>query len=284
MAVAKYQDALPLYRQEQMFRRIGVDLPRATLAHWMIKVGTLAQPLLNRLRDELLDFDCLQMDETPVQVLKEGGKAATSKSSMWVQRGGPPDKPVIVFDYDPSRSQQVPLRLLDGFQGYLQSDGYEGYGAVCMQPGVTAVGCWAHARRKFDEAVKAQGQDKPKPGKATKGLASIQKLYRIEKLAKDLEPEARYSMRQAQAKPLLEDMRTWLDQSLPQVPPHSATGKALHYLNKQWHKLIRYLDDGRLAIDNNACERAIRPFVTGRKNWLFSDTPQGAKASAALYS
>lgn len=284
VVVAKYQDALPLYRQEGMFQRIGVDLPRATLANWMIKAGALVQPLINRLRDELLDFDCLQMDETPVQVLKEAGKAATSKSYMWVQRGGPPGRSVILFDYDPSRSQQVPLRLLDGFQGYLQSDAYEGYGAICAQPGVTAVGCWSHARRKFDEAVKAQGRGKPKAGKASKGLALIQKLYRIEKLAKDLEPAARQSMRQAQAKPLLDDMRAWLDQSLPQVPPQSATGKALHYLNNQWTKLIRYLDDGRLAIDNNACERAIRPFVTGRKNWIFSDTPRGAKASAALYS
>jgi transposase len=156
IAVAKYVDGLPLYRQEKKLKRIGVDLPRSTLASWMVKAGTLVQPLINLLRDRLLSYDIVAMDETRLQVLKEPGKKAQSQSYLWVQRGGPPDHPILLYDYDPSRSQQVPIRLLHGFCGYLQTDGYEGYSKVCAEQGLTAVGCWAHARRKFDEALKAQ--------------------------------------------------------------------------------------------------------------------------------
>ena len=285
IAVSKYQDALPLYRQQTIFKRLGVELPRATLAQGMIRLGVLVQPFINLLRDQLLEYDLVQMDETPVQVLKEPGKTASSKSYMWVQKGGPPDRPILLYEYDPSRSQQVPLRLLEGFNGYLQTDGYEGYAAVAAQALVIQVGCWAHARRKFDEAIKAQGKtQKPTPGKATKALAFIQKLYRIEALIKHDTPQARFQARQEQALPILADMRAWLNQSLTQVPPKTTLGKALYYLDHQWDKLIRYCEDGRLKIDNNPVERAIRPFVTGRKNWLFSDTVKGAKASANLYS
>ncbi|MCH7697141.1 MAG: IS66 family transposase, partial [Proteobacteria bacterium] len=283
ITVSKYQDALPLYRQETILQRIGVALPRATLANWMIRVGTLVQPVINLLRDRLLDYDILQMDETTVQVLKEPGKTAQSKSYLWLQRGGPPAQPVILFDYDPSRSQAVPKRLLAGYKGYLQTDGYDGYNAVVAMNDLTHVGCMAHARRKFSEAVKAQGKKK-QSGKAQRGLALIQKLYRIEKQARTLDPEARHDHRQRHARPLLDELRCWLDDVLPQVPPQSATGKALNYLNNEWPKLIRYLDDGRLEIDNNTAENAIRPFVVGRKNWLFSDSIKGVKASANLYS
>lgn len=285
VATAKYVDALPLYRLEDILQRAGIELPRATLALWMIKLGELIVPLINLLRDNLLAYGIVQMDETTVQVLKEKDKAPSSKSYMWVQRGGPPDKPVLLFDYDPSRSGAVPLRLLEGYRGFVQCDGYEGYGAVGKREVITLVGCWAHARRKFDEAIKAQGKKgKAKAGRATKGLAFIQKLYRIETLARELPPEERLVMRQAQAVPLLVEIRAWLDKSLPEVPPQSAVGKALHYLHGQWEKLVRYTEDGRLNIDNNAAERAIRPFVIGRNNWLFSDTVRGAEASARLYS
>ncbi len=285
VATAKYVDALPLYRQEDILQRAGIDLPRATLALWMMKLGELVLPLINLLRDTVLEHDIVQMDETTVQVLKEKDKAPSSKSYMWVQRGGPPDKPVLLFDYDPSRSGAVPVRLLEGYRGYLQCDGYEGYGAIGKRDDITLVGCWAHARRKFDEAIKAQGKKgKAKAGRATKGLAYIQKLYRIEKLAGECPAEERYRLRQEQAMPLLDEVRAWLDKSLPEVPPQSAAGKALHYLNGQWDKLVRYTEDGRLAIDNNAAERAIRPFVIGRNNWLFSDTVNGAQSSARLYS
>jgi transposase len=283
IAVAKYADALPLYRQEKILQRSGIELPRATLAHWMVKAGRLVQPLINLLREVALDYDLIAMDETPVQVLKEPGRAATAKAYLWVQRGGPPAHPLILYDYDPSRSQAVPERLLDGFSGYLQSDGYDGYNG--MGAAIVQVGCWAHARRKFDEAVKAQGQGAHgKAGKARLGLAYIQRLYRIERALQAVTPEARYHVRRQQAKPILDALRAWLDQSLPQVAPKSATGKALGYVHNQWDKLVRYLDDGRLPIDNNRTENAIRPFVLGRKNWLFSDTVAGAQASANLYS
>ena len=285
VTVSKYQDALPLYRQETILQRIGVDIPRATLANWMIKAGALVQPIINLLRDQLLSYDLIQMDETTVQVLKEPDKRASSKSYLWLQRGGPPHQPVILFDYDPSRSQQVPRRLLEGFSGYLQVDGYEGYNAVVAANGLVHVGCMAHARRRFSDAVKAQGKGKHKPtGKAQQGLAFIQKLYGVERRVREFSAEQRYAYRQQHAKPILEKLRSWLDNSLPNVPPSSATGKALNYLHKEWSKLTRYLDDGRLVIDNNQAENAIRPFVVGRKNWLFSDSVAGVKASANLYS
>ena len=283
ITVSKYQDALPLYRQETILQRIGVDIPRATLANWMIRAGTLIQPLINLLQDRLLAYDIIQMDETTVQVLKEDGKAAQSKSYLWLQRGGPPDQPVVLYDYDPGRGAGVPMRLLTGFTGYLQTDGYDGYNAVVAKNKLVHVGCMAHARRKFSEAVKAQGKKK-KRGKAHRGLALIQKLYRVEKQARKLDAEDRHACRQQEARPALGELRAWLDEALLQVPPKSATGKALNYLNREWGKLTRYLDDGRLEIDNNGAENAIRPFVVGRKNWLFSDSVKGVNASANLYS
>ncbi len=283
IAVSKYQDALPLYRQEQILTRIGVDLPRATLASWMIQTGILVQPLINLLRDRLLGYDLLQMDETPVQVLKESGKSAQSQSYLWVQRGGPPGLPVVLFDYDPSRSATVPQRLLAGFQGILQTDGYDGYNAVVQAQGLTHAGCVAHARRKFDEVLKAQGKHR-RPGLAEEGLQQIQKLYAVEKAVRTASPEARHAYRQEHARPLWTALRSWLEAARPQVPPQMALGKALAYLHHEWDKLIVYLEDGRLEIDNNRAENAIRPFVIGRRNWLFSDSVRGVKASANLYS
>ena len=283
ITVSKYQDALPLYRQETILRRIGIDIPRATLANWMIRSGVLIQPLINLMRDQMLDYDIIQMDETPVQVLKEPDKRAQSKSYIWVQRGGPPDRPVVLYDYDPGRGAGVPKRLLEGFTGYLQTDGYDGYNAVVAANGLTHAGCMAHARRRFSDAVKAQGRNRRR-GKAHRGLSLIRKLYRVEGQARKLTADGRYAHRQKHARPVLDEMRTWLDEALPLVSPSSATGKALSYLHNEWSHLIRYLDDGRLEIDNNAAENAIRPFVLGRKNWLFSASVKGVKASANLYS
>jgi hypothetical protein len=251
----------------------------------MIQVGILIQPLINLLRDRLLEYDIIQMDETTVQVLQEPGKRAQSKSYIWVQRGGPPNKPLVLYDYDPGRSAGVPKRLLEDFKGYLQTDGYDGYNAVVAANGLTHLGCMAHARRKFSDAVKAQGRNK-KRGKAHRGLALIRKLYRIEKQARQLKlrPQDRYGHRQKHARPVFDEIRTWLEEARPQIAPSSATGTALNYLHNEWDKLIRYLDDGRLEIDNNLAENAIRPFVVGRKNWLFSTSVKGVKASANLYS
>jgi len=234
------------------------------------------------------------MDETRFQVLKEPGKTATSQSYLWVQRGEPDEgRPLVLYDYDPSRSGEVPKRLLEGFRGYLQTDGYEGYGAVCEANGLVHVGCWAHARRRFDEAVKGQGRGalrkkakvrSAKETKALQGLDRIRKLYRIEKKLVGSSPEARHEHRQELSAPALAELRGWLDTSLGSVPPKSLSGRALVYLDKQWPKLVRYLDDGRIPMDTNLVENAIRPFVVGRKNWMFADTVHGAEASANLYS
>jgi transposase len=283
IAVCKYVDGLPLYRQETILNRINVDIPRGTKASWMSKVGTLVQPLINLMRDRLLDHDIIQMDETRVQVLKEAGRRAQSQSYLWVQRGGPPDGRVILYDYDPSRSGAVPQRLLAGYRGYLQTDGYDGYNAVVATNGLKQLGCMAPARRRFDEAVKAQGKNKRR-GKAWRGLSLIQKLYRVEKQARPMSADERHAYRIVHAKPVLDEMRGWLDAVLPQVLPNGAVGKALNYLHNEWDKLTRYLDDGRLEIDNNLCENAVRPFVIGRKAWLFSDSVAGVNASANLYS
>lgn len=190
---------------------------------------------------------------------------------------------MVLYDYDPGRSAEVPKRLLEGFKGYLQTDGYDGYNAVVATNGLTHVGCMAHARRRFSDAVKAQGRNKRR-GQAHRGLSLIRKLYRIESQARELTAQERYARRQRHALPILNEMRTWLDDVLPQIVPSSATGKALSYLHNEWDHLTRYLDDGRLEIDNNGAENAIRPFVMGRKNWLFSTSVKGVKSSANLYS
>ncbi len=287
VAVAKYADGLPLYRQEQRLKRIGVELPRSTLASWMVRAGTLVQPIVNLLRERMFAYPVLAMDETRIQVLKEPGKTAQSQSYLWVQRGGPPRRPILLYDYDPSRSREVPKRLLGEYAGFLQTDGYEGYAEVCAGNRITQLGCWAHARRKFDEALKAQGKPKKRKGKtplAAQALQRIQLLYRIERKAKRLSDEERLVLRKQQAEPALAGLREWLTQHMPLVPPQSALGKAMSYLHKQWDKLTVYATDGRLSIDNNLTENAIRPFVVGRKNWLFCDTVAGANASANLYS
>jgi len=288
VATSKYADALPLYRQEKIFRRIGVDLSRATLASWMIRMGELTEPLLERILREIRGTDYVEADETPFQVLKEDGRPASSESYLWALRGGDPEHPLLFYEYDPSRSGEVPKRLLRGFQGFLHTDGYAGYDALGKEPGIVHVGCFAHARRKFDEALRGQSKTKKKStakeSLARQGLRQINKLYEIERPYREASREQRHAIRQEKTRPKLEALRTWLDESLGRVPPKSLTGKALDYLDGQWPKLLRVLDDGRIPLDTNAVERAIRPFVIGRRNWIFSDTPKGAKASAHLYS
>ena len=282
IATAKYQDALPLYRQEGMFQRLGLDVSRNTLARWMGQLGELAEPLIRHMRAELVRGGLIHMDETTVQVNTEPGRTASSPSYMWVQRGGPPDAAIVLFDYEASRSGAVPRRLLEGYDGALLTDGYEGYAQVVRDNGITHAGCWAHARRKFVEARKAQ--PKGKKGKADWAVNHIAKLYQVEREAWDRPVAERERLRAERSRPLIEELECWLTQTLRQVPPKSALGKALRYLQGQWPRLTRFLDDGRIPLDNNPAENAIRPFVVGRKNWLFSQTPQGAHASAVLYS
>lgn len=285
IAIMKYADGLPLYRQEKILARYGIDISRATLASWMIKLSELIVPLMNLLHETQVSYDVLQMDETTVQVLKEDGRAAQAKSRMWVRRGGSPKTPVILFDYEPTRSGAVAWRLLEDFKGILQSDGYSGYTAVGKRDGIVHVGCLAHARRKFDEALKAQ-KATGRGGLAAEGLALIQRIYRIEKLAREakLTHEQRKKLRDERARPIWDELRKWLDAKRGHAPPQTLVGQAMTFLDNQWPLLIGYLEDGRIEIDNNLCENAIRPFVLGRKAWLFSDTPAGAEASARLYS
>lgn len=295
VTVSKYADALPLYRQSKMLERIGIDLPRATLANWMIGVGELVQPLINLMRDDLLSGPVIQCDETRCQVLKEPGKPAQSQSYLWAQRGGSAQNPVILFDYDPSRSGEVPKRLLEGYEGYLQTDAYKGYNAVCeVNAEIRRLGCMAHARRKFAEALKVQlsatgkkgkSQSKQlKDSKASQGLGYIRRLYEIEGEARGMSPPERKQTRKARAQPILDELKKWMQETKGLVPPRSLTGQALTYLSEQWEYLIRYMEDGHLEIDNNLVENAIRPFCLGRKNWLFNDTVRGAEAGANLYS
>ncbi len=288
IAVSKYQDALPLYRQQAVLHRSGIDIPRNTLANWMIKSGDLLQPLLNAMETQLLTFPVIHCDETVVQILKEPDKSATSKSYMWVRVGGPSTQPIRLFHYAPSRSGSVVSELLEGYQGYLQTDDYAGYNAVAANKGVTQLGCWAHARRKFIEAQKVTKTSKTKKmnnvSKADMAISLIAKLYAIEKTIKDADAETRHKIRQQQAIPQLQKIRSWLDKTLHSTLPKGLLGKAVSYLDKNWHKLNVYTQDGRLAIDNNAAENATRPFVIGRKNWLFSASVNGAKASANIYS
>ena len=283
VAVAKYADGLPLYRQSKQFARLGIELPRNTLANHMIKAGELIERLITALTQHIQNHDIVQMDETPVQVLKEPGKVAQSKSYMWVMKGGPPGHPGIVYHYDPTRSQQVPQTLLPDFKGYLQTDGYAGYNGILKHPDITGLGCWAHVRRKFMDAKKAlPKKDQNKGNKVTQALALIGKLYQLEQVIKDLDAEEKAQRRQADALPTLEKFKAWLDKQ--SVPPQTLLGKAIAYALTQWPRLIIYVQDGWLNIDNNLVENAVRPFALGRKNWLFSDTQQGVRASANLYS
>jgi transposase len=284
---SKYVDALPLYRQAKIFQRMGIDLCRATMASWVIKMGDLVTPLLGIMLDEIRSGDYTQMDETPFQVLKEKGKLATTDSYLWALRGGGPEHSLLYYEYAPTRGGKVAKQLLDGFEGYLQTDGYKGYDGFDESIGIIHVGCFAHARRKFDEALRGQGK-KAKPGKkaslARQGLRRINKLYEIERGYAEASPDERSVLRTEKLAPKFKELREWTLSSIDRVSPDSLTGQAIRYLDKQWPKLERVLDDERIPLDTNAVERAIRPFVIGRRNWMFADTPGGATASARLYS
>ena len=282
LLTTKYVDGLPLHRFEKVLARHGVDIPRQTLARWVIQCCEHFQPLLNLMRDRLLESPIVHCDETRVQVLKEPDRDPTSQSWMWVQASGPPERPVILFDYTTSRAQEVPLRLFADYRGYLMTDDYAGYNALGAQPGIERLACMAHVRRKFVDAQKVQ--PKGKAGRADVALTMINKLYGIERGLKEMTDEQRFAGRQEQSLPVLSQLKNWLEKTQPQVTAQSALGKAVNYLASNWSRLERYIEAGFLPIDNNAAERAIKPFVIGRKAWLFSDTPKGAAASAQIYS
>ena len=204
------------------------------------------------------------------------------------RRALPPDQPVVLFEYDASRSEEVPLRLLDGFEGVLQTDGYAGYNKICRNSNITRIGCMDHARRKFVEASKAaptkKSRGKGAVSKADVAIGMIRKLYRIEARIEGLEPEQKREQRQQLSVPLLNDLKAWLEKNVSRVPKDSLTHTAIQYMLNQWDLLVGYCEDGRLNISNALAENAIRPFAVGRRNWLFSDTPRGARASATCFS
>ena len=280
--VQKFTMGSPLYRQEQELRRQGIPLSRQTMSNWLLWAAEhLLTPVYDQLHRELLKRDVLHADETTLQVLHEPGKTAQSKSYMWLYRtGGDTDRPIVLYEYRPGRGACNPQTFLAGFKGYLHTDGCSGYHSLPDE--ITVVGCWAHARRKFDEVMKSLPKGKAKNSSAAQGLAYCNLLFKIEEGLADLSPEERYDQRLKQAKPVLDAMLAWANTRI--AAPKSALGKAFTYIKDQWPYLLNYLEDGRLELSNNRAERSIKPFVIDRKNFLFSNTPSGARSSAVIFS
>ncbi|MFI4890693.1 MAG: IS66 family transposase [Steroidobacterales bacterium] len=284
IATAKFVDGTPLYRQESQFDRMGIPLGRGTMALWMLRIGGIfIVPLTNLLNELLLAEAVIHCDETRLQVLKSD-KAPTADHWMWVRAAGPPGRRIVLFDYDPSRGGAVPLRLLEGFRGTLVTDGYGAYDGAAEVLGLTHAGCMAHARRYFDEARKVGSE----AGHAKVALEFIGRLSLIERGLWNRDypvtPAERVEIRRRKSAPIMQGFHTWLEVLAPKVLPESRIGKAVYYTLGQWRKLTVFLMHGEVPMHNNRCENAIRPFVLGRKGWLFSDTVKGALASANLYS
>ena len=280
--ISKYQDHLPLYRQEKIWQRMGVEMPRNTICGWIMNASEVCMPMREALMSTLLSSSYIQADETTVQVMGEENRKNTSTSYMWVYRSAKPDKKVILFDYRETRQARWPKEILFGFKGYLQTDGYNGYNWLDDNSDIIHLGCMAHARRPFAELVKLAKTT----GKSHQAVAYFQKLYAIEKIAREANytPEQRHTLRLEKSKPILNEMKTWLEQSLRHAVPQSKLSNALHYMEERWQQLTSFLLNGLLEIDNNGAENQIRPFAIGRKNWLFSGSPRGAHASALFYS
>ncbi len=282
IAVSKFADGLPLYRQEEIFARKGIELCRTTMARWMVKGAKAFQPIFNVLADRLRDQFYVSCDETRVQVLKEKGRKAEAKSWMWVRSTPSGANKIVLFDYSPSRAGDVALNLLEEFEGFLQVDGYSGYNKVSGKKGVIRIGCNMHGRRYFEKAHKVGA----KSGKslAEVGLGYYKKLFDIEDELREKPPDQRYEIRLEKAVSIWEEFKDWVDNNQAKVPDTSKIGKAFTYFTLEYEYLIGYLKDGRLEMDSGFVERCIRKFAIGRNNWMFSDTEAGAEASALLYS
>jgi hypothetical protein len=261
-----------------------MKLSRQTMSNWMLNVShTWLGPIYDVLHQKLLQEKVLHGDETTLQVLREAGKAATSKSYMWLYRtSGCAEYPIVLYEYQPNRKAENAEKFLEGFSGWLHADGYQGYHK--LPENIRVVGCWAHARRKFDEALNALDKDARKGSLAATGESYCSRLFQLETTFADLTLEERHTKRLEQEKPVLDALLAWANEASGKVAPKSALGKALYYLREQWPYLVRYLEDGRLELSNNRAERGIKPFVMGRKNWLFANTPAGAQSSAVIYS
>lgn len=285
--VHKYVDGTPLYRLAHAFERAGVPVSRGALGHWVIgsserHLSRIYDALRLRLRSQPL----IHGDETTVQVLKEKDREATSTSFMWAYRSGEDsNEPIVLLDYQPGRGQIHPQTFLGDYRGILMSDGYSAWRTL---EGATHLGCMAHSRRRFVEALKTRKKGGGPPEQA---LKFFEQLYRVESQARNEKPDKGETQadcirrfRQKHSVPILTALKAWLDEIAPKVVPDTKLGDAVSYTLNQWDYLTRYTEDGRMPIDNNLLERDIRIFATGRKSWLFSDTVDGARASAVVYS
>jgi len=281
----KYMDAMPLYRQQLMFQRYGLELNRNTMANWVIKSADNFMPLHNLMNEDILSGPAIHCDETRTQTLIEPNKTAESQSYMWCL-GRNVGISAVTFHYSPYRNKAAAFDLLNDYTGYVTCDGYSVYESIAKQIDITLTGCFAHVRRKFESArkvAKKNGMKEPDI-QAIQALSIIALLYVIESEIKELPPDEKYKIRQEKSKPIVEKLKIWLDLRSLTVLPSSPTGKAISYALGQWDKLVVFLEDGHVAIDNNFIERRIRPFTIGRNNWVFSVSQDGAKASAMFYS
>ena len=279
--VGKYADGMPLYRMESMFLRHDVELSRGTMARWVIKTSEALKPIWNVLSDRLLETAYVACDETSVQVLKENGRPAEAKSWMWVRSTPGSEKKIVIFDYSTSRAGEKAKELFADYRGILQTDGLGTYN--CLESEVLIrIGCNMHSRRRFESAAK----DGAKSGKSfgATGVEFYRKIYDLEKELKDKSIEERKRARDEIARPIFIEMKSWVEKNKPKVPDKSKIGEAFKYFLSEYEYLIGYLRDGNLNPDNGFTERAIRKFAIGRNNWMFADTPDGADASALLYS
>lgn len=279
----KFVKGTPIYRQEQDYKRNGIPLSRQTMSNWVNRcsIDWLA-PIYETLKTDLVKRELLCADETTLQVLKEPGKTATSKSYMWLYRTAADGlgRNIVLYEYQPSRSQQHPKQFLRGYKGFLHCDGYAAYHNLPKT--ITICGCFAHVRRKFEEALKSIPKNQQLGSQAAIGKSYCDQLFRIEKQLADVTPDKRYEKRLELAKPVWDAYLVWLKKANPL--PQSALGKAVTYSLNQWKYLQNYLLDGRCELSNNRAERSIKPFVIARKNFLFANTPRGANASAIAFS
>lgn len=277
---SKFFQALPLYRLEELFKLNGIGLKRGTMARWLIQATDELIPIYNLLQDKAFESHYMAIDATGVQVLKEPGRKAQTKSSMWVR--GSPERGIVLFDYDPSGGGRVAKKLMAEFQGALQADAHRGYGAIPRE-GLSLLGCMMHSRRRFEEAYVI---GKKKPGLAADGLALIRWIYKKEEDYKKrgLTAAERKVVRDREIRPSLESIKQWAESKLPKVLKTSPLGNALNYFIQEYAELTAFLADGRYEIDNGWIERMIRKFAIGRNNWLFCDSVPGAHASSILYS
>ena len=282
--VRKYLEGIPLYRQEKIAERDGLYLPRHKLARWMIKGSAVFIPLLKYLEEAFFSYDIALSDDTGIRVLKEDGRLASSQSALWIRKGGPPEKPVVLVDYDISKSAEACYRLLSDFHGYLVSDGAESFALSVRNNQLTPVLCNDHARRRFHKAATAAGKDPEKTSIARQALSRYRKLYRLEREIKHLPPEERKRRRQTDAVGVWTEFIEWATKLYTEGVSHGRTSDALAYLLNHQKGLQEYCNDGRLPISNIQSEHVAKTIAISRKNFLFSYTPSGAEASARIFS